>query len=189
MLVLPDPSASCKLNAVWPEHGHVEALPVMYLVRHAHAGRKSEWVGSDLHRPLSPQGQLEALGLVDQLRDYIVERILCSPARRCLQTVEPLARRRGLRVEPSELLGVDGSGAGVLELLQDGTLGQAVLCTHGEVIGQVFEQLQAAGMELPARPRWPKGSTWVLDRPAHRWEGSYLPPRAPEPAAPGPLLR
>jgi 8-oxo-dGTP diphosphatase len=157
---------------------------VVYLVRHAHAGKKSEWDGPDLIRPLSAGGHLEALGLVDQLCDYPIRRILSSPAHRCLQTVEPLAGRRGLRVEPSDALGVEGSGAGVLALLEDAALDQAVLCTHGEVIGRVFEELEAAGIELPDRPRWPKGSTWVLDRAGARgWKGSYLQPLAIEPAA------
>jgi phosphohistidine phosphatase SixA len=163
--------------------GHLEALPVVYLVRHAHAGRKSEWHGPDLVRPLSAAGRMEALGLVEQLRQHPVRRILSSPAHRCLQTVEPLAGRLGLQVEPSDTLGVDGSGGGLLELLEDRALRQAVLCTHGEVIGRVFEALAEAGIELPDRPRWPKGSTWVLDRDGTRsWKGSYLQPLAIEPA-------
>jgi broad specificity phosphatase PhoE len=37
-----------------------------------------------------------------QLGDYRITRILSSPAVRCLQTVEPLAQRRGLPIEPDE---------------------------------------------------------------------------------------
>jgi broad specificity phosphatase PhoE len=150
---------------------------VVYLVRHAHAGRKSEWHGPDLVRPLSAEGRRQAIGLIDRLAAFPVRRILSSRADRCLQTVEPLAARRGYAVEPNDVLGVDGSGAEVLELLGDRALDHAVLCTHGEVIGQLFEELRGVGVELSSRPMWPKGSTWVLDRDGARiWRGSYLHP-------------
>jgi 8-oxo-(d)GTP phosphatase len=60
---------------------------VVYLVRHAHAGKKANWPGPDLARPLSAQGHKEALGLIDQLGAYPLGHILSSPAERCLQTV------------------------------------------------------------------------------------------------------
>ena len=66
-----------------------------YLLRHAHAGDKHAWNGPDLARPLSGAGRREAHGLLTQLRDYPIIRVLSSPAVRCLQTVEPLAARPG----------------------------------------------------------------------------------------------
>jgi 8-oxo-dGTP diphosphatase len=163
---------------------------VVYLVRHAHAGKKAQWQGPDLARPLSPQGRREALGLIDQLRDLPVRRLLSSPAERCLQTVAPLAGRLGRPVEPSEALGVEGTGPGVLELLASPALADAVLCTHGEVIGKVFDELQAAGVELSDPPRWPKGSTWVLSRDGGgSWKGSYLEPLVVEREVQGQLPR
>jgi 8-oxo-dGTP diphosphatase len=150
---------------------------VLYLVRHGHAGKKAQWPGPDLARPLSAQGRKEALGLIDQLGAYPLGRILSSPAARCLQTVQPLAARLGRPVEPEEAIGVDGTGAGVLELLAGPGLDQAVLCTHGEVIGEVFAELQRAGIELSGPLRWPKGSTWVLRLPdGQGWKGTYLEP-------------
>jgi broad specificity phosphatase PhoE len=150
---------------------------VVYLVRHAHAGNKRQWQGPDLARPLSAQGCKEALGLIERLRDRPVRRLLSSPAERCLQTVQPLAGRLGQPIEPNEALGVEGTGQGVLDLLASPVLRDAVLCTHGEVIGRVFDKLQAAGIELSDPLRWPKGSTWVLDLDAgSSWKGSYLEP-------------
>ena len=163
---------------------------MVYLVRHAHAGKKSQWHGPDLDRPLSAQGRREALGLMDRLGTYPLGRLLSSPAERCLQTIQPLAGRLGRPVEPSEALGVDGTGPGVLELLCDPALDRAVLCTHGEVIGKVFDELQAVGIELSDPPRWPKGCTWILRRNrGHGWEGRYLEPLAVEPATQDPLPR
>ena len=156
---------------------------MLYLVRHAHAGSKGKWAGPDLARPLSAQGHREALGLIQQLGDRPLGRVLSSPAERCLQTVRPLAGRLGRPVEPSEALGVDGTGPGVLELLTDPALDRAVLCTHGEVIGKVFGELELAGIELSDPPRWPKGSTWILQLAAGQgWRGTYLAPLAVEPA-------
>jgi broad specificity phosphatase PhoE len=163
---------------------------VVYLVRHAHAGSKKQWQGPDQGRPLSAQGRKEALGLIEQLGDRPVGRLLSSPAERCVQTVEPLADRFGHPVETSEALGVDGTGPGVLELLTSPALRDAVLCTHGEVIGKVFDELQAAGIELADPPRWPKGSTWVLELGGRTsWKGSYLEPLVLEAGAQHPLPR
>ena len=154
---------------------------MVYLVRHAHAGSKKNWKGPDQARPLSAQGRMEALGLVEQLGNRPLGRLLSSPAERCLQTVEPLADRLGHPVETSEILGVDGTGPGVLELLTSPALADAVLCTHGEVIGKVFDELQAAGIELTDPARWPKGCTWILQRQGgHGWQGTYLEPLAVE---------
>lgn len=147
-----------------------------YLVRHAHAGDKRAWAGPDGLRPLSGPGRREAHGLLTQLRDYRVTRILSSPAVRCLQTVEPLAQRRGLPVQSSEALGVDADPAGLVALLLDPVAAETVLCSHGELIGAVLERLVGAGLEGEGMS-WPKGSTWVLDvEGGHLHHAHYLPP-------------
>lgn len=152
---------------------------MVYLVRHAHAGRKALWPGPDIARPLTAAGRQQAAGLIDRLRGYPVNRILSSPANRCLQTVQPLAGHRGLRIEVADALADDSSAHGVLELIEDKTLSGAVLCTHGEVIARIFKRLRAEGLELGPQPRWAKGSTWVLDRDGGRVsDASYLEPLA-----------
>ena len=163
---------------------------MLYLVRHAHAGSKRQWQGPDLARPLSVKGRKEALGLIEQLGARPMGRVFSSPAERCLETVQPLAGRLGRPVEPNEALGVEGTGPGVLELLTSPALDRAVLCTHGEIIGKVFDELQAAGIELSDPPRWPKGCTWILQLDGgHGWKGTYLEPLAVEAAAQDSLPR
>ena len=150
---------------------------MLYLVRHAHAGPKQTWPGLDAARPLSGPGQQEAAGLVTTLQDHAITRILSSPATRCLQTVELLARQRRLAVELHDWLGVDADLADVMKFVEDSGAAAAVLCTHGELIGKVMEQLVVDGLRLPPAPRWAKGSTWVLDRDDHgHLSASYLPP-------------
>jgi broad specificity phosphatase PhoE len=147
-----------------------------YLVRHAHAGAKHAWTGPDSLRPLSGPGRREAHGLLTQLRDYQIARILSSPTVRCLQSVEPLARRRGLAVESVDRLGVEADPAGLVALLLDPVFAGAVVCSHGELIGAALERL--VGRDVDAgRLIWPKGSTWVLEVDDGQVRHSrYLPP-------------
>jgi 8-oxo-dGTP diphosphatase len=148
-----------------------------YLVRHAHAGDKRAWEGPDWLRPLSGPGRREAHGLLTQLRDYPITRIVSSPTVRCRQTVEPLARRRGLPVEPADALGVDADPAALAALLLDPTAGEAVLCSHGELIGAVLTRLVGPDLADAGQLTWPKGSTWVLGVDASQVRQThYLPP-------------
>jgi phosphohistidine phosphatase SixA len=137
---------------------------MLLVVRHADAGDKRTWNGPDMLRPLAEAGRRQADGLVVRLEDYPVERILCSPTVRCLETVEPLARNRSLRIEPVAALGVDATLADVLAVFWDQELYDAVLCTHGEIIGQLVTKLAGDGADVEQPLHWPKGSTWVLRR-------------------------
>ena len=151
---------------------------MLLVVRHAEAGTKGSWDGPDMLRPLSPLGRLQAQGLVVRLEDYPVERILCSPTLRCRQTVQPLARDRLLPIEEVAALGVDAGPGEVVALFWDRGLQDAVLCTHGELIGRLFGQLVAGGLVDEASLDWPKGSTWLLQRTSRRVHARYLAPLA-----------
>ena len=152
---------------------------MLLLVRHAHAGDKTRWQGPDRLRPLSLAGQAEAAGLVVRLEDYPIERILTSPTLRCQQTVAPLARDRRLRIQEELTLGVDADLGRVLALLADPWLQDTVVCTHGEVIGQVLTRLVADGLAVDQPLEWPKGSTWLLHGANRRLtHARYLPPLA-----------
>ncbi len=150
---------------------------MLLLVRHAHAGDKRRWQASDTLRPLSAAGQAEAAGLLVRLEDYPVGRILSSPTVRCQQTVQPLALDRLLGIEALPALGVAADLVVVLALLGDLQAQDAVVCTHGEVIGQVLVRLVADGLVVDQPLVWPKGSTWLLDSADGRFAiGRYLPP-------------
>jgi phosphohistidine phosphatase SixA len=141
---------------------------MLLVVRHADAGDKRAWKGPDLLRPLSAAGHRQAEGLVVRLEDYPIERVLSSPSLRCVQTVRPLAADRFLAVEPLAALGVGASPAEVLGVFWDLALRNAVLCTHGETIGGLLEQLAADGLTATDPLDWPKGSTWLLQRTDRR---------------------
>ena len=135
----------------------------LYLVRHAKAGSRAEWRGNDPHRPLSVKGRRQANGLVAAFRGRPINRILSSPAVRCVQTVEPLARDRSLPIEtvPWLLEGTDGPT--LLEKIRS-LSGPAVLCAHGDAIPKIVLPLVEDGVPVEGPMVWKKGSTWVLDR-------------------------
>ena len=157
---------------------------LVYLIRHAEAGDKRSWRGPDTARPLTELGWRQAGGLTRQLLPYPVSRILSSPARRCEQTMRPLAQQRDVPVELTEALAVDGGVDGLLQVLGAPELQAAALCTHGELIGQAVTRLLAAGMRVAGldggrgEPRWAKGSIWVLERAGAARRGEYLEPLA-----------
>jgi phosphohistidine phosphatase SixA len=126
-------------------------------MRHASAGKRLPSPELDRERALDGEGRSDAQLLVSALRDYPIDRIVTSPHRRCLESVEPLARVRGLEVECREALAPDGDPRDVLRLLETLT-DSALLCTHREVFERLFEG------EVKAE----KGGTWVVEVRAGR---------------------
>jgi len=134
----------------------------IYLVRHAKAGSRSGYDGPDEERPLSKNGRRQTAALTEALADSGVTRVITSPYVRCSQTVQPLAERLGIPFELSDAL---AEGAGVidaLELVEKYADEQTVLCSHGDVIGDLLDHCKHLGITLDG-DRLEKGSTWVLD--------------------------
>src|SRR5262249_46377276 len=123
------------------------------LVRHASAGDREAWTGDDRERPLDEKGKRQAAGLVDLLAVYPVERILTSPALRCVATVEPPARAPALQPEVRAELSHERPWRGGAALVRSVAGAGAVVCGHGG--------LEHAALTEP--PRWKKGAVLVLD--------------------------
>ena len=122
---------------------------IVYVIRHASAGKRSEWWGNDRLRPLDERGRRQADALIGELEGRPIARILSSPYVRCVQSVELLARARGLQVEPVDELAEGADVEAALEVLRVGEA--AAACVHGDLI----EALLGRGE--------PKGSTTVLE--------------------------
>jgi 8-oxo-(d)GTP phosphatase len=125
---------------------------VILLVRHASAGERDAWEGDDRERPLDKYGRTQARELVDRLEPYRIDAIISSPAVRCIQTVEPLARKRRLELDVRKELGLElqeTAGAELLRALASGDT--VVVCGHG-------------GLEqaVPDADRWGEGDTLIL---------------------------
>jgi phosphohistidine phosphatase SixA len=105
------------------------------LLRHAWAGERDEWSGDDMLRPLDERGRLQALAL-RELSQRPIGRIVSSPYRRCVETVEPLAGALGISVELDDRLAEGTPPPLALSLLAG--LDGGLACTHGDVIKAVL---------------------------------------------------
>ncbi len=149
----------------------------VYLVRHGKAGSRASWEGDDRRRPLTRRGQRQAEGLCRLLEYEAFEHVVSSPYVRCLQTVVPLASRRGCAIESSDALAEGASLEDALALVRKHTYKGAVLCTHGDVVPMLLGHFQSLGVPLRDPRQWPKGSAWVLDCEAGEVVGAtYLAP-------------
>jgi 8-oxo-dGTP diphosphatase len=150
----------------------------LYLVRHGKAGSRSGWSEPDDLRPLTKAGRRQADALADLLADKDLERIVSSPYVRCRQTVEPLAERIRLPVDLSDALEEGAPLAEVLVLLDKVGDDDAVLCTHGDVVGELLQHCVRHGVRVDTG-LLAKGSTWVMETEAGAIvSAEYLPPPA-----------
>jgi broad specificity phosphatase PhoE len=148
----------------------------VYLVRHAKAGSRKAWTGDDELRPLSKRGRAQARALAKRLAVDGITRVFSSPYVRCRQTVEPLAERSDVPVELSEALREGASLADSLRLVEKVAGDDAVLCTHGDVLGNLLMHFAELGVDLQT-DRIEKGSVWALQFGDGEVRGAtYVPP-------------
>ncbi len=137
-------------------------LSTFYFVRHAKAGSRSHWTGDDRKRPLSKKGVQQAADLITNFANYDLMAVYSSPFLRCMQTVEPIARAHKLKVQAEPGLG-EGRGLGAAyRFFNDHKLDEVVLCTHGDIVWELVDDLTKRRV-LPAfREDFDKASTWVV---------------------------
>jgi 2,3-bisphosphoglycerate-dependent phosphoglycerate mutase len=75
---------------------------ILLLVRHAEPYQPTFQGTDERDRSLTERGREQALRLARSFADADIEAIYSSPYRRAIQTVEPLARRHGLRLRIME---------------------------------------------------------------------------------------
>ena len=133
------------------------------LVRHAKAGKRSEFKGEDRLRPLDKIGRRHAREAAPMLATFNPSRILSADRVRCEQTVRPLAELLDLDVDSaaefSDEAYVDEPNRAIdrLYALAEQT-GASVICSQGLAIPGLLADLGAPVSSYPAR----KGSLWVL---------------------------
>jgi len=137
-------------------------LRTFYVVRHAKSGSRERWSGDDRKRPLTKKGIKQAQDLVDVLAPYPVASIFSSPFLRCVQTVQPIAKALRLKVEQSVSLAEGHGLAGLHEFLDDDELDNVVLCTHGDIVWELVEDLVKRKLLRAGEGGFDKGSTWIL---------------------------
>jgi 8-oxo-dGTP diphosphatase len=134
-----------------------------YVVRHAKAGSRGHWTGDDRLRPLSQKGFKQAEALVPIFKPFPVTAIFSSPFLRCMQTVAPLARARGVTVNEEPSLSEGNGLAGAMKLMGNPGLDAALLSTHGDIVWELVEDLVNRHIVKPGVGGYEKGATWVVD--------------------------
>jgi phosphohistidine phosphatase SixA len=139
----PKHAPGCRRRGGNSSDAHTSSGAELLVVRHARAGDRSAWLGDDRLRPLDKRGRKQARALVEALEPFAVERILSSPYLRCVETVEPLARSRGIEITLCDELG-EGRVEGIALALS--AAGEpVVLCVHAGLSDAAFgERLKKA---------------------------------------------
>jgi len=131
--------------------GHVRTF-AMIVLRHARADHDSP-DGSDAARPLTESGKEQARALVAAISPWRPGAVVTSPAKRCRQTVKPLATALGIDVKTWESLAQDAwerPGGGGQDAMADlrrhvakrlARTVTTVLCTHTPVLPAVIDAI------------------------------------------------
>ncbi len=133
------------------------------LVRHAKAGRRSEYSGDDRLRPLDKIGRRHAREAAAVLAAFGPRRVLSADRVRCEQTVTPLADLLGLPVlsapefADEAYLQDPARTRAALRAITDQP-GSSVICSQGTTIPGLLAELAVPSKSYPAR----KGSAWAL---------------------------
>lgn len=137
------------------------ALPpvtaTVMLVRPAHVDGRSSWAGSRSGRPLSVAGWAHARRLAPLVAVVAPVRLLAASARRCVQTLSPVADLLDLPVEVTEDLDEPRAGqspdecalAAAARLAAFGSAGTpAVVCSQLPMISGALERLSGRCVDL-----------------------------------------
>lgn len=136
---------------------------VLILLRHAKAGKRSDWRGDDNLRPLDPAGEQQAKALAELLPLFGPTRVYCADRTRCVQTVEPLAAALDLRVridpafsDEAYLDDPDATAGALLALAKPGKV--TVVCSQGVAIPDLVDRLGPGVRSSETR----KAAWWVF---------------------------
>ncbi|MBO4209467.1 NUDIX hydrolase [Micromonospora echinofusca] len=153
------------------------------VVRHASAGKRATWSGPDVARPLDDTGWAQARRLAPLLALVRPVRLLAATARRCVQTLDPLAGLLDLAIEADGDFDEPRPGQDPAEnaLAAAGRLvhlatanDPVVVCSQGGVLPGALAQLATrpvtGASDVPGRTAvdpgadWttPKGGGWLL---------------------------
>ncbi|GIH13564.1 NUDIX hydrolase [Rugosimonospora africana] len=132
------------------------------LVRHAHAGSRHAWHGTDELRPLDSLGVRQTAALTPLLRAFEPVRVVSATPRRCRDTVDglgpPVAVCRAFDEGSAE--GIPGAVEALLALAREAT--PAVVCSQGKVIPPTLSALRPANTTAIEAYDTPKGTGWLL---------------------------
>ncbi len=123
-------------------------MRVYVLVRHGHAMDAPAFKGPSRERPLTERGHEQARALAALLAGERITAVYASPALRCQQTAEHLAKAFGLTMEIRQ---------GLLEgrmIALDQHESGSVLVAHGDNIPALLAELRVKCHELDTACAW-----------------------------------
>ena len=136
----------------------LKTVPII-IQRHGAAVSRAKWRKGEESRPLNSKGKKQAQALPALLDAFDPASVVSSPWRRCLATVEPLAKVEGLKVRTKDQLTEEAHTAhpSRTAAVIDRVLREArptVVCTHRPVLPTVIDSVRAvaqqgAALELP----------------------------------------
>lgn len=136
---------------------------LVVLLRHAKAGKRSDWNGPDAQRPLDPVGMEQAEALVSFLTCFGVQRVISANRTRCVETVQPFAKSIGVDVEIDPRFSDDAfvtsplaTQTALLALAKPGQV--TVVCSQGVTIPSLIERIGNGAVDADTK----KGAAWVL---------------------------
>lgn len=159
----------------------------LLLVRHGKAESRKTWQGSEATRPITPLGAAASYALGRELACYAPDKIISSPWKRCLETLDAFANDSSLSIEQAAELTEDHhekKPKSTLSVLVNeiqnlernaqnasvtNNANSTVICLHRPVIGTFFDYLR--GITKPRAhkrilsqksPYMPTGSAIVL---------------------------
>ena len=101
------------------------------IVRHAKAMDRKNWSGRDQARPITARGRKQAKALIPLLESFDVQQVYSSTSTRCVQTLQPYARRRDLDVKGWSLLSEE--------------VGEPILHDVGKLVRRLAKEAAANG--------------------------------------------
>lgn len=134
------------------------------LVRHAKAVSRTQWAGDEATRPLTRLGVRQAMGLVDVLSAFGIERAVSSSWIRCQQTLGPWESVGGGRVEVRDELteaavATDPASASAVVAQCVRQTNAVVVCAHRPTIPALLDPIRAVTPStllrlLPSESPW-----------------------------------
>lgn len=129
--------------------------------RHAEAEMQSD-SGHDSDRVLTKRGHKDAAKMAKWLHKHLPDdvEVLCSPARRCLQTAQALYDINHIKINVSDSLSVDANVAHIVqELLTNNSAPTILIVGHEPTLGLLISRLVALNDSACTVK---KGAVWWL---------------------------
>lgn len=137
-------------RALLEEALSLPATTPLLLVRHAKAMQRKHWSGNDQTRRLDGRGRRQASELILAFEAFGVERLVSSPAVRCVETLAPYGRYANLATTTIDLLteeeGTQNPEAVATKVREvaDTLIGPTALCGHRPVLPAMHTGLDLA---------------------------------------------